>query len=113
MKSKVGQKRVLITGGASGIGLTLARRFARESYCACLFDLDHAAAERAALELGSSAIAVAGSVTEKADIDRAIGAMTSTFGGVDCVITSAGIVKVEPSFDVEPATFLKTLEVNV
>ncbi len=106
---------VLITGGASGIGLACARAFASEGYCVGLFDLDREKAEAAAVDLGigDNALAIAGSVTDEGDLTAAVDAMEKRFGGVGCVITSAGIVKVEPAFEVAPETFRKTLEVNV
>lgn len=109
------QKRVLITGGASGIGLASAKRFAAEGYSICLFDLDADAAKKAAdsIEAKTPVLSIGGSVTEQGDIAKAIDAMNDRLGGVDCLITSAGIVKVEPSFEVTPETFRKTLEINV
>lgn len=112
---KSGQNRVLITGGASGIGLASAKRFVSEGWAVGLFDLDVEAAQRAADSLGEgvATLALGGSVTEEADIAKAVDAMTQEFGGIDCLITSAGIVKVEPSFEVSVDTFRKTLEINV
>ncbi|MCO5145328.1 MAG: SDR family oxidoreductase [Aquamicrobium sp.] len=106
---------VLITGGASGIGLACARAFAAEGYSVGLFDLDRDKAEAAAagLGIGDRATAFCGSVTEEGDLAAAVAAMEDRFGGVDCVVTSAGIVKVEPAFEVAPETFRNTLEVNV
>ena len=106
-------KRVLITGGASGIGFAAAQRFSKEGDAVCLFDLNESAVAEAAKSLGANAIGVAGSVSSVADLERAVSAMQDAFGGVDCVITCAGIVKVEPSFNVTAEHFLKTLEVNV
>lgn len=108
-------KRVLVTGAASGIGLAAATRFAVEGYALGLFDLDPEAlaAAQKALPPSAPVVTIAGSVTEPEDIAKAVEAMSRKFGGVDCLITSAGIVKVEPSFDVAPDTFRRTLEINV
>lgn len=106
---------VLITGGASGIGLACAGAFAAEGYSVGLFDLDNDKVKAAAagLGIGDRAAAFCGSVTEAGDIAAAVAAMEDRFGGVDCVVTSAGVVKVEPAFEVTPETFRNTLEVNV
>jgi NAD(P)-dependent dehydrogenase (short-subunit alcohol dehydrogenase family) len=106
-------KRVLVTGGASGIGLAAAQRFIAEGDSVCIFDLNADAVVSAALTLGENAIGIAGSVASVPDLQKAVDAMVDAFGGVDCAVTCAGIVKVEPSFDVTPESFLKTLEVNV
>lgn len=43
----------------------------------------------------------------------AVAATVEKFGGIDCVVTSAGIVSVEPAIDADADKFRKTLEVNV
>lgn len=111
-----GQKRALVTGGASGIGLATATRFAAEGYAIGLFDRDQEAldkVERALASDGKQVVAVAGSVTEPEDVNRAVATMVKRFGGIDCLITCAGVVSVEPAFDVSPETFRRTLDINV
>ena len=102
----------LITGGAQGIGFAIAERLAIQGGKLCLFDLN--GAEQAAAKLGSDqAIGFDGDVTSDLDVDAAITKAIDTFGGLDCLVAAAGIVRVEPALDVDPSNFERTLSVNV
>lgn len=107
--------RVLVTGAGSGIGRAAAEAFAAAGYRLALMDInaDGLAAAGEALPRGSEVLTISGSATEAAVCDRAVSAMVERFGGVDCVVTSAGLVKVEPALDVSPEDFRRTLDVNV
>jgi len=113
--TKSSSKRVLITGAASGIGLATAKRFAAEDCALGLFDINAEALATAAESLTTNApvLTFCGSVTDPADIARAVDAMNDKLGGLDVLVTSAGIIKVEPAFDVTLETFRRTLDVNV
>ena len=102
---------VLITGGAQGIGYATAALFAQGAGKVCIFDRQGAA--KAAETLDERAIGVDGDVTSEADVDLAVAKTIETFGGLDCIVTAAGIVKVEPALDVAADDFAKTLAVNV
>lgn len=106
---------VFITGAGSGIGKAAALRFNAEGYGVCLFDLNEQAIGAVAEELNPAygSICRAGSVTDIGQLSDAVAATKDRFGTVDSLITSAGIVKVEPSVDVDPETFRNTLEINV
>ena len=109
------RKSVLITGAGSGIGKAAALRFNAEGYGVCLFDMNEEAIRQVAGELNPEhdASCIAGSVTDPGEMSAAVGAAKDKFGTLDCLITSAGIVKVEPAVDADPENFRKTLEVNV
>jgi NAD(P)-dependent dehydrogenase (short-subunit alcohol dehydrogenase family) len=108
-------KCTMITGAASGIGLACAQRFAAEGHALVLVDRNAEGLETAAksLPVDTPALLCAGSVTEPNDVATAFAQATERFGGVDAVITSAGIVKATPSVDVTPDDFRAHLEVNV
>lgn len=100
-----------ITGGAQGIGFETARELLSKGHQVCLFDLTDPAEAASALQ--GDVMAVQGDVTRKEDIDAAIDKTVDRFGGLDCVVTAAGIVKVGPSVDVDPDDFARTMAINV
>lgn len=105
----------LITGAASGIGMACAQRFAAEGHALVLVDRDAEGLARtvAALPAATQSLTCPGSVTDPADVDAAFARATERFGGVDCVVTSAGIVRTGPSVDVPLEDFRAQMEVNV
>lgn len=82
-----------VTGGGSGIGKAIARRLAAEGACVVVADLDAAAAEAVAKEIGSTdqAIAVSADVSNADAVDRAMQEAVLAFGGVDLVVNNAGL----------------------
>lgn len=83
----------VVTGGAGGIGLALARRFADEGAAGVvLCDLDPAATEAAAAQLPPGrGVAVAGDVGDPATHERLVAAAEERFGPVDLYCSNAGI----------------------
>jgi rhamnulose-1-phosphate aldolase/alcohol dehydrogenase len=83
----------LVTGGGSGIGRATAERLAAEGACVIVADKDAAAAEKAAESLGSSdvAIAVTSDVTDETSVALAFNKGCLAFGGVDLVVSNAGL----------------------
>ncbi len=88
---EIPQKTVLIAGGASGLGEATARHFHKLGANVVIFDLNEARGESLAAELGQGAIFVAGSVTEEADVQRAVQTALTHFGGVAVAVNTAGI----------------------
>ncbi|MFB6725057.1 bifunctional aldolase/short-chain dehydrogenase [Kribbella sp. NPDC056345] len=82
-----------VTGGGSGIGKAIAQRLAAEGACVVVADLDLAAAEAVAKEIGSSdvAVAVGADVSDAAAVDAAFEEAVLAFGGVDLVVNNAGL----------------------
>jgi NAD(P)-dependent dehydrogenase (short-subunit alcohol dehydrogenase family) len=87
-------KVALITGGANGIGLACAQRFAEEGAKIIIADLLDDPGESAVVDLrgdGYEAIFVHLDATSQADIEAAVVAAVSDFGSLDVLVTSAGI----------------------
>lgn len=84
-------RRVIITGGASGIGLATARIFVAEGATVALLDLDAIAADTAATTLGSGAIAIACDVTDEASVEAAVSTAAARLGGINGLVNSAGV----------------------
>jgi len=81
---------VVVTGGASGIGRALCRRFAAEgARGVAVADVDSAGAEKVAREIGG--LAVATDVSREADIIRLVEQATARFGAIDLFCSNAGI----------------------
>ena len=89
---EIAGKTALISGGASGLGEATARRLHRKGAYVVVFDLN---AERGQLlleELGAERfLFVPGSVTEEADVQRAVTAATETFDALHIAVNTAGI----------------------
>jgi rhamnulose-1-phosphate aldolase/alcohol dehydrogenase len=83
----------LVTGGGSGIGRATAQRLAGEGACVVVADRDGAAAEQVADEIGSAdaAVAVTVDVTDENGIAKAVRAAVLAFGGLDLVVSNAGL----------------------
>jgi NAD(P)-dependent dehydrogenase (short-subunit alcohol dehydrogenase family) len=81
----------LITGGGSGIGAGCARRLAAESARVVVADIDAAAAERVAAEIGAAATAMTVDVRDPDAVEQLIGAVHETCGGLDVAVNVAGI----------------------
>jgi NAD(P)-dependent dehydrogenase (short-subunit alcohol dehydrogenase family) len=82
--------RVLVTAGASGIGLEIARAFVREGARVHVSDIDRAALE--GLGAGDPAVTHSlGDVANRADVDRFFAEALQALGGLDVLVNNAGI----------------------
>ncbi len=107
-------KSALVTGGASGFGAEIARRYAREGARVVILDLNGEGAAKVATEAGNGAIALAGDVTRKADIDAAVGRAVKAFGRLDIVVNNAGwTFRNKPMLEVTEEEFDRVFAINV
>ena len=81
----------VVTGGAAGIGLAVARRFVASGARVALWDVDGAAATAAAASLGDGHLGLATDVADEASVQRATDATAARFGRIDVLVCSAGI----------------------
>ncbi|CAL8977208.1 3-phenylpropionate-dihydrodiol/cinnamic acid-dihydrodiol dehydrogenase [Cellulomonas sp. T2.31MG-18] len=108
-------RRVLVTGGASGIGRRLVLGAAQRGADVAVWDLDGAAAERAAADVrGRGAVAHAWQVdvTDRAAVHAAAAEVTAAMGGVDVLVNDAGVVSGRPFLELTEAQVRRTFEVN-
>ena len=82
---------VLITGGASGIGLATARRLIAEGARVMLQDRDEPGLRSAVAELGSPARSFVGDVGDAGSMEAAVAATLAEFGRLDVLVTAAGV----------------------
>ncbi|HWJ76150.1 MAG TPA: SDR family oxidoreductase [Kaistia sp.] len=87
---KLEGKVAVITGGATGIGLAAAKRFIKEGAFVFIFGRRQDALDDALADLGASARAVKGSVSDLADLDRLYTAVKDERGTLDIVFANAG-----------------------
>ena len=91
-------KVAIVTGSASGIGKAIAETFVREGAKVVVADLNVDAARATAKDLGGDgvALAVAMDVTDEAAVDTGVAEAAKAFGGVDILVSNAGIQTVAP-----------------
>jgi 2-hydroxycyclohexanecarboxyl-CoA dehydrogenase len=105
-----------VTGGASGIGLAVSRRLARNGASVAVLDLDAGAAEQAAAELraeGARAIGVGVDVSDRAAVEKALNTVRDEAGPVEIMVTSAGISLAAPFLDITIEDWERVLAVNL
>jgi NAD(P)-dependent dehydrogenase (short-subunit alcohol dehydrogenase family) len=104
---------VIITGGASGIGLAAARRLRNGGWRVALMDRDQGALARAADEIGAEGTTThAVDVTDEAAVAEAVSEAAAA-GPVRGLVNSAGIAADVPLAETSAALFRKILDVNV
>jgi 3-hydroxybutyrate dehydrogenase len=105
----------IVTGAASGIGKAIATRFARAGARVVIADLDIALASATAREIGDAdrALAVAMDVTDEAAVNTGVAKAIATFGGVDVLVSNAGIQIVHPLEEFTLAEWKRMLAIHL
>ena len=109
-------KSALVTGAASGIGKEIALAYAREGAKVAIADLNKQAADAAAAEIksaGGKAIGVAMDVANEDAVNAGVAAMVAAFGGVDILVSNAGIQIVHPLEQFPYAEWKKMLAIHL
>ncbi|MCB1382233.1 MAG: SDR family oxidoreductase [Notoacmeibacter sp.] len=99
-------KVAIITGGASGFGEGMAKRFAEEGAKVVVADLNAKGAARVANEIGANALACTADVAHRDEIQEMADAALSAFGRIDIMVNNAGFTHKNGSLlDVDEDTF--------
>jgi 2-hydroxycyclohexanecarboxyl-CoA dehydrogenase len=106
----------VVTGGASGIGLGVARGLLNDGHRIALVDRDGSAAEAAASELrgqGAVALAVEVDVADRAAVQAGFTRIRAELGPVEILVTSAGIESFTPVLDISADGWDRIIAVNL
>ena len=109
-------KSALVTGAASGIGKEIALIFAREGAKVAIADLNKGAADATAAEIskaGGKAIGVAMDVANEEAVNAGVAAAAAAFGGVDILVSNAGIQIVHPLEEFPYAEWKKMIAIHL
>jgi NAD(P)-dependent dehydrogenase (short-subunit alcohol dehydrogenase family) len=104
-------RKILITGGASGIGRATARLCAQEGASVAVLDRSEDAANEVAAGIGGHAFVV--DVADPGSVNSAVELATAAMGGLDGVVNAAGIFSSEGLTDTSPELFSRILTVNI
>ncbi|HEY7787458.1 MAG TPA: 3-hydroxybutyrate dehydrogenase [Casimicrobiaceae bacterium] len=106
----------IVTGAASGLGRAIARRFARAGARVVIADLDLGAARATAREIDADsarAMGIAIDVTDEHAVNSGVADVVSRFGGVDVLVSNAGIQIVHPLEEFSYAEWKRMLAIHL
>lgn len=106
-------KRVLITGGASGIGAATAARFLEEGSRVVVLDRDEVARERIRQELPGLIGTIEADVSNPDSVARAFDELDKLVGGIDILINNAGISVQNPFLQITPEQWQRVINTNL
>ena len=113
---KLNGRVAIVTGAASGLGKAIAVRFAQEGAKVAIADLNKQGADSVAREIesaGGRAIGVAMDVTSEDDVNNGVAATAAAFGGIDVLLSNAGIQIVHPLEEFTFTDWKKVLAVHI
>ncbi|WEM01550.1 MULTISPECIES: GolD/DthD family dehydrogenase [Delftia] len=108
-------RTALVTGGAGGIGLAIARQLAEGGARVVLVDLERQALDVAAASLAEPRhhLALAVDVTRPEGVEQAVATVLEATGRIDILVNSAGVALLEPAGEISEAAWERTLAVNL
>ncbi|MEO6973169.1 MAG: 3-hydroxybutyrate dehydrogenase [Rhodoferax sp.] len=113
---KMQDKIAIVTGSAAGIGKEIAITYAREGAKVVIADMNKDAAEATAVELrgtGAQAMSVAMDVTSEDQVNAGVAEVVKAWGGVDVLVSNAGIQIVHPLEEFTLAEWKKMLAIHL
>jgi meso-butanediol dehydrogenase/(S,S)-butanediol dehydrogenase/diacetyl reductase len=106
-------KRVLVTGGARGIGIATAARFLEEGSRVAVIDRDEEALQSAKEHLPGLLLCLRADVSKAEEVTRAFEELDEAFGGLDVLVNNAGISIRHRFLDITPEEWRDVISVNL
>jgi NAD(P)-dependent dehydrogenase (short-subunit alcohol dehydrogenase family) len=106
-------KVAVVTGAGSGIGEAIARRFVAEGARVAIGDIDARNAERVAVSLGDSAMAVTTDVADPVNVERLAAVTTERWGGLDTWVNNAGVAVFGDPLAISDADWRRCMSVDL
>jgi NAD(P)-dependent dehydrogenase (short-subunit alcohol dehydrogenase family) len=106
-------KKVLITGGARGIGAATAKRFLEEGAKVVVLDCDEEGLRRIEKSLPSLSGTISADVSNAEALAHAFNKLDKLLGGLDVLINNAGISAQRPFIDITPEQWRRMIDVNL
>ena len=111
--TKLSGKVAVVTGGSSGIGLAIARRFVEEGAQVVITGRRQGELDKARAALGANVTAVRGDVSEEGDLDVLYAAVRASHGRIDILVANAGANELKPLAEATTEHFDRLFGVNV
>lgn len=111
---RLAKKKIIVTGGGSGFGAAMSKLYVQEGAQVLVTDINGAAAEKVAQEIGPGAVPFAADVADGKQVKAMIDKALSAFGDLDVVVNNAGYThKNRPMLEVDEQSFDRCFDVNV
>jgi 3-hydroxybutyrate dehydrogenase len=111
MPQKLAGKVAVVTGAASGLGRAIAQIYLAEGAKVCIADVR--GASDAAHEMGPAALGVSMDVTDEAQVEAGIARCVEAFGGVDILVSNAGVQHIAPLTELKLADWRRMLAIHL
>ncbi|MCC9624363.1 SDR family oxidoreductase [Thalassospira sp. MA62] len=111
--TKLTGKTILITGGASGIGLASAKRFVAEGAFVYISGRRQDVLDAAVAEIGGDIRGIQADITNPDDLDRVMKTISDEKGQLDVLFANAGVGDLAPLGEISPAHFDYIFDINV